>query len=171
MNTWKIILATVVIFVAGVISGGLLVSYCDRVASPALRRLSAADNPLADSRRIPVEFAPFPTVRQNRSPLLRKDFLNQLNKELSLTPEQRERIEKLISQGQERTRDVWRAEMMVIRQKIRAELTPEQQTRFQALLKQRPAERRRLAAPDRATTNSIEPAISSNSAVSAEPYP
>ena len=31
MNTWKVILATLVIFIAGVVTGGLLVSYSDRV--------------------------------------------------------------------------------------------------------------------------------------------
>ena len=32
MNTWKIILATLVIFVAGVLTGGLLVSYTDHTS-------------------------------------------------------------------------------------------------------------------------------------------
>ena len=30
MNTWKVILATLVIFIAGVLTGGLLVGYSDR---------------------------------------------------------------------------------------------------------------------------------------------
>ena len=32
MNTWKVILATLVIFITGVVTGGLLVSYADRAS-------------------------------------------------------------------------------------------------------------------------------------------
>lgn len=37
MNSWKIILATVVIFGCGVVTGGLLVNYVER-AHPEIRR-------------------------------------------------------------------------------------------------------------------------------------
>jgi len=80
------------------------------------------------------------------------EFLNRVQRELNLTPVQRERIEKIISEGQVRTKELWepvakqmRQEMQQVRERIRAELNPEQRLRFEELLKQRPP--RRLVEP------------------------
>jgi len=50
VNIWKVILATLVIFITGVVTGGLLVSYTDR-ASLKNRRLFSRENvhPAANS--------------------------------------------------------------------------------------------------------------------------
>jgi hypothetical protein len=168
VNNWKVIWATLVIFGAGVITGGLLVGYSDRAAQRVARR-SVADHP-APPPRASAGRESGPNAREMAvPPALRKEFLDRLNRELSLSPEQRERIETIIRQGQEHTRDLWRVEMMATRQKIRAALTPEQQTRFQELLKQRAADQRNLSARDRVSTNSPEPTISSNAAAGAKP--
>jgi Spy/CpxP family protein refolding chaperone len=66
-----------------------------------------------------------------------------LNAALQLTPDQREKIGKIIANGQERNRDLWklvspqfREVMQDVRQHIRAVLTPEQRKQFEELMKQ-----------------------------------
>lgn len=164
MNTWKVILATLVIFGAGVITGGLLVSYSDRVLHPASPKPPARPIPPGPAGR------PIPGVAPNRLPApmpvpLRKAFVDQLERELSLSAAQRERIEAIISSGQERTRQAWqvieprmRRELTDTRARIRTELTPDQQVRFEELMRQR-TQRRPVPAPGRPgeglpTTNS-----------------
>jgi hypothetical protein len=147
VNTWKVILATLVIFGAGVITGGLLVTYSDNV----MRRSHRAAVPDKEKRAA----SPAPNAaRDLRVPLppnilLRKDFLERLDHELKLNSEQRERIEKIIGEGQERIHE----ELAETRGKIRAELKPGQQDLFTELLKRRP-----IPARDHALTNTPAPA-------------
>jgi Spy/CpxP family protein refolding chaperone len=75
---------------------------------------------------------------------LKKDFIDRLDRELKLKPEQRQRIEKIITEGQECTKKIWQQvepdmhkTLVDTRAKIRAELSAEQQVRFEELLKQR----------------------------------
>lgn len=140
-NTWKIVLATVVIFGAGVITGGMLVSYSNHAKPVRVRRPNELSVPLWPNPR---------GVIQGRAPELqsalaqqRADFVLGVARELDLTPEQRSRIERIVREGQERTRAIWqkaapelRREMEEVRESIRAELTPEQRARFEKLLKQ-----------------------------------
>ncbi|MFO1476645.1 MAG: hypothetical protein U1F98_08345 [Verrucomicrobiota bacterium] len=162
-SPWKVVLATLVIFGSGVLTGGLLVNYVERSGAPA------AVHPLEISAVVPTDAVPVlanpvGTNRDLRMPaaagvLFRKDFLNRLSRELKLNPEQRDHIEKLIGEGQDRTRELWRVEWVETRAKIRRELTPDQQTRFEDLLKPRPPRH----TPGREHgTNSVAPAISSN---------
>lgn len=133
MNSWKVILATIVIFGAGVITGGLLV---DHVKHPAAYRphLSASPAPVAETGEMPGPLRP---------QMLNKQFVGQLNDELQLTKEQREQIQKIISQGQQSTHDLWKLvgpQFQLIfrdtRQQIRNVLTPEQRKQFEILMKQ-----------------------------------
>ena len=163
MNTWKVILATLVIFGAGVITGGLLVGYSERAARLVPRKPAPAEpQPQRETGGGPNTGA----ARENRQPqppniLLRKDLVDRLNRELKLNPEQRERIDKIVTEGQDRTRDLWRVEWNETRQRIRKELLPEQQTRFEELFKPRSRDQRRIpAAPDRLPTNSPPAAAS-----------
>ena len=140
MNTWKVILATLVIFGAGVVTGGLLVVYSNDVAHRA--------DPLAQPEG-PKRVAQLPPGpgRENRLPvaqhfLLRKEFLKRLDEELKLTPAQREHIEKIMDEGQQRIQEYSRqidpqvrGELAATRERIRAELTPVQQTVYADLLK------------------------------------
>ncbi len=114
MNTWKVILATVVIFSAGVFTGGLLVK---QTSKPE----------------------PLPSPQFGRIEMLRR-----LSRPLSLTPEQNEQLDTIMRESQERTKVFWellepelRGEFRKTREEIREVLTPEQRKRFDDLLKQR----------------------------------
>jgi Spy/CpxP family protein refolding chaperone len=140
VNYWKVILATVVIFGAGVLTGGLLVHYVDHLSlenshgSPFY-----SVNHLAANHTQPRP-QDFPMPRFPRE--MAKQFVQQLNDTLKLTPEQRGKIEQIIADGQERNREIWtnvapkmRAVIQEVNQQIRAELTPEQLKPFEELLK------------------------------------
>ena len=133
MNSWKVILATIVIFGAGVITGGLLV---DHVKRPAYNHPPHPPAPPA-----PQEQGDMPG--QLRAQILSKQFVGQLNDELQLTKDQREQIQKIISQGQQNTHDLWKLvgpQFQLVwrdtRQQIRNVLTPEQRKQFEILMKQ-----------------------------------
>lgn len=121
MNYWKVILATMVIFAAGVLTGGVLAW-----------RLEQA-NFMRRSHR----------VNQLTSPgSWRFEFLRRAQRELDLSPEQRQLVDKILKQSQERTRAIMepvspqiRAEMLRTKNEFRKILTPEQQQRFDELLK------------------------------------
>jgi hypothetical protein len=151
VNTWKVILATLVIFAAGVVTGGLLVSHADRVK---LRPRSNWRPLQAETAPRPIEpNSPRETVRPLGVPaavpqFLRKEFLERLDREVDLTAEQRERIEQVVREGQERNRQFWervspelRKEIAEARRQIQAVLRPEQRARFDELMKQRPQRR------------------------------
>jgi len=130
MNSWKVILATVVVFAAGVLTGGLLVNYVVDHAHPRSqtggRGQSHPGEPL-----------------QPRAPeMLRKEFIEHLDDTLKLTPAQHAAIQKIFAEGQEQNRQIWtnvaprlRQEMEQIHQRIRAELNPDQQKRFEKMVK------------------------------------
>jgi len=152
VNTWKVILATLVIFAAGVVTGGLLVSYANNAQ---LRPWQNASPRQAEPPRRPIE--PGATVREPTRPaslpaavpqFLRKEFLAKLDREVNLTSEQRERIEQIIREGQDRNRQIWdrvspdlRKEIADSRRQIQAVLRPDQRARFDELMKQRPQRR------------------------------
>jgi len=127
VNSWKIILATVVIFGAGVMAGGLLVNYVDHAHSGNHHPPGNHDSDL-----------PMP-----HGDMLGRQFLSQLDDVLHLTPEQHRAIEKIIADGQEHNHDLWkfvspqfRAVMQDVHQKIREQLNPDQRKQFEKLLKQ-----------------------------------
>jgi Spy/CpxP family protein refolding chaperone len=156
VNTWKVILATLVIFGTGVVTGGLLVVYSNTAAHHA-EKTTEAEGPKRNPPPVPGPGA----ARDPRLPvaqhfLLRKEFLTRLDEELKLTPDQRERIEKIMGEGQQRIQEFSqqidpqiRAELAATRERIRAELTPGQQTLYVDLLKRRPN------TPPRGPTNTI----------------
>jgi hypothetical protein len=134
VNSWKIILATIVIFGAGVITGGLLV---DHVKHPAYYRPQHPPAPQTP----PSEMGDMPAPL--RAQMLNKQFVGQLDDELQLTKEQREQIQKIIAQGQQSTRDLWKLvgpQFNLIsrdtRQQIRDVLTSEQRKQFEILMRQ-----------------------------------
>jgi hypothetical protein len=134
VNSWKIILATIVIFGAGVITGGLLVNH---VKHPAYVRPPHPTTPPAP----PSEMGDMPAPM--RAQMLNKQFVGQLDDELQLTKDQREQIQKIIAQGQQSARDLWKLvgpQFQIIsrdtRQQIREVLTPEQRKQFEILVKQ-----------------------------------
>lgn len=131
MNSWKVILATVVIFGAGVVTGGLLVNYVQH-GRPELRHNSG------DQHREAAHELPLPHAE-----IMNKQFIQQLDDALHLTPDQRKAIEKILADGQQRNRELWklvspqmRMVIQDVNQRIRSKLTPEQQKQFAKLMKQ-----------------------------------
>jgi len=138
VNTWKVILATMVIFGTGVVTGGLLVRHSE------LHRFR------------PPRVAGLPRPAQPSSPGgSRIELLRRVGRELNLTPEQRERVDKIISASQERAKKIMepvtpkmREEVQRTKDELREVLTPEQRMRFDELLKQqRPHEQHRPVPP------------------------
>jgi Spy/CpxP family protein refolding chaperone len=123
---WQVILATLVIFGAGMVAGGLLVKRTETAQVPP-------SQPPGPSSSSPAPW------RHDRM-----DFMGRIEKQLDLTPEQQERVHDIMQQSQERTRPVWelmgpilREELENVRNEIRAELTPEQQRKYHNPLKAR----------------------------------
>ena len=142
-----------VIFGAGVVTGRLLVQHATRV------------NDRRGPLRIPGALRP----GQPTSPagIARFDFLRRMERELDLTPEQREPAEKVLKEGQERMRKLndtieprRRQELRRTMDEFRHVLTPEQLARFDQLLKQaqqqRQREQRKQTAPrEPGATNTV----------------
>lgn len=129
MNTWKVILATLVIFVAGLVTGAMVVWHSSRLFLPAQQR-------------------PFNPNRTNAAPSaggMRLEFLRRMQRDLDLSPEQHQQIDKIIKESQERTRKIMEPvvpqlheELQRTKEAFRQVLTPQQQERFDQLLKHQP---------------------------------
>jgi Spy/CpxP family protein refolding chaperone len=127
VSPWKVILATMVIFACGVITGAMLT-----------RTMVPRTEPAA------LAVLPAPT-RASAPPMLqmqRANFLKVMDKQLDLSAEQREQIGKIMKASQERTQPLWNqiapqmnAELKNVREEIRGVLTPEQRKKFVELLK------------------------------------
>lgn len=150
MNIWKVILATLVIFITGVVTGGLLVGFAERAArAPHANRQRGeghtANNPTPGTspQREPGR-GPNPANLPNRLRAgINLEFLEKLDSEVHLTAGQRERIEEIVADGQLRNKRIWdnvapdiRRENMETQRRIREALTPDQLTRFEELMKQ-----------------------------------
>jgi len=138
VNTWKIIFATIVIFGAGVITGALL--------SQRARPAKTADAP--------------PAARPGSQPQsasaggMRLEFLRRIQGDLNLTEEQRERIDKILKDGQERARRIIHDEVHQIKEEFRQALTPAQQAHFDELVRQQQQSREQHRSPASHSTNS-----------------
>jgi len=114
VNAWKVILATVVIFGAGVFTGGMLVKITNK-----------------------PEMRPAPMV-------FRLEMIRRLTRELDLAPGQRARIERSLSESAERVKILgslidpeMREEFKKVHEEIRDVLTPRQRRRFEELQRER----------------------------------
>lgn len=122
------------IFGTGVVTGGLLVRYVDQTSAHHPKRAQEA------------------RPSQSWSPgSMRLDFLRRVGAELDLTPEQRESVDKILKDSQERTHKLMepvapklREEFQRAKEEFRAVLTPEQLKRFDEINRQqqRPREQR-----------------------------
>ena len=98
---------------------------------------------------------------------MRIDFLRRMERDLDLAPEQREPIDKILKEGQERTKKLMetveprrREEFKKTIEEFRAVLRPEQQKRFDDLVKQqqqRARELRKAAQPKEHSPQSAPP--------------
>ena len=128
MNTWKAILAALVIFGAGFVTGNVL-------------------NRITEQSKVVTTNPPHNTTRTNQTlpldQLRRLELMGRVQKDLDLSPDQRARIEKIIGDGQERIRDLWdqvapdiHDEYEDVKKKFCDALTPDQKKRFEDLMKQ-----------------------------------
>jgi len=148
MNSWKIILAAVVIFGAGVMTGGLLVNNVVQPHPKDIQRPPGELNPHPQANTRDHE-QPGPQDLPKRRPpeMLGKKFVQDLDKTLHLTPEQRAAIARIVADGQEHNHEIWtnvapqfHKVLQDVRLQIREQLTPEQRKQFEELLKRfRPA--------------------------------
>jgi hypothetical protein len=156
VNDWKVIptiaLTTVLIFGAGVFTGGFLVnSFKPAHNNNAAKKVQHAENPAATNSAT----ASPPKPSNARVPeILNKGFLQRLDDELHLTPEQHEAVQKIINDGQNEMRKV----VQDSRLEIRDVLSPDQQKQFDDLVK-RPFKKSLFS------TNA--PAVSTNAATNA----
>jgi hypothetical protein len=123
VKIWKVILATVVIFAAGMFAGVV-----------AGRKTKALPPP-------PIESIPQISAQQR--------LYAHLKKELQLTTDQSNRIDKIFAEGNERVKLIWdllnpelRKERQEVYDNVRAALTPEQREKFEKLVKERPPMRK-----------------------------
>ena len=119
-----------------------------------------AGPPHAANANRPAQQAPSPGG-------LRFDLLRRMQSELGLTSEQKDRIDAILRQGQERTRKIMEPVRPQLQEEVRKAkaafrdaLTPEQQARFDALLKQEqhPRENRRPQPAENAPNGTNSPA-------------
>jgi Spy/CpxP family protein refolding chaperone len=132
VNPWKVILATMVIFACGVITGSLVTR---NWSGPVLVAVAPSPTPTNLTPSLP----PFG--------IQRPEFLRRLDKQLDLTPDQRAKIEDIIKSSHDRTQLLWQQvapqmneELKRVREEIRLALTPEQRKRWAELNKRRKPE-------------------------------
>ena len=143
MNSWKIILAIVVIFGAGVLTGGLLVNYAEPPQAKEVQLPPGEGNPHPQANgRSHDQSRPQDLSRPRPPEMLGKQFVQQLDKALHLTPEQHATIAKIVADGQERNHEIWtnvapqmHKVLQDVRQQIREQLTPDQTKKFEELVK------------------------------------
>jgi hypothetical protein len=134
VNSWKVILATLVIFGAGVVTGGLLVNYAIRSNGGINPATGIA---AANQQQRPAQM-PALTPWQLRN----RDLVHKMDRALDLTPEQRDHITKIIADSQDRTKALWKPiapqmnrELQRVHAQIRDELTPDQQKKFDEIMR------------------------------------
>ena len=127
MSPWKIILATLAIFLTGLITGVVIV---ERVAV----------KPVGTNRVVRV-MTNEPSLQPG---WLREEFVRRLDSELDLTPDQHRKVMSIVRESQERTKLLYsliaedvREEMRQTQDAIRKEITPEQAQKFDDMLKRR----------------------------------
>jgi uncharacterized membrane protein len=117
VKIWKVILATIVIFAAGALAGGMFVK--------------------SRTPQLVVATPPIPPI------LAQQRFQARLKKELGLEGDQTNRIDKIFAESNARIDIIWKLlgpemqkELREVHDNIRAELTPAQREKFEQLLKQ-----------------------------------
>jgi hypothetical protein len=125
VNYWKVIVATVVIFGAGVFTGGLLVNCIHQswVRNAAAHHPSppTATNTTASATNVGIRL---PEV-------LSKPFLPKLDNLIHLSSDQHKAIEKIIAEAQGQMKKM----IMDTQTNIRTQLTPEQRAQFDEVMK------------------------------------
>lgn len=123
MNPWKVILATMVIYACGVITGAVL-------TGAMLKRARPAPSAVSTRARNPSEAV----LQMQRV----------LDRQFDLSAGQREEIANILKASQERTKPLWDKiapemtdEVKKVHEEIRGVLTPEQWRKFMELMKRK----------------------------------
>ncbi len=145
MNAWNLILATVVIFGTGVITGGLLVDHVEQPHAKASHHAAPVGVPVAapaSTNRPPVPRST-DLFNLHQPEILSQDFVQKLDDQLQFAPAQRDAIHKIIADGQCQNQALWtnwvgqsKQVLGEIRQHIREQLNPDQRKQFETILKQ-----------------------------------
>lgn len=135
MREWKIVVAALVIFGAGVVTGGLTVRLARSVSFRQPMVVGPVQEPMGGSG-----------LRAPKSNLLMRheaqmrDLMRRMDQRLDLTPQQRSRIEGLVADAQRRMQQILsetaprtREEIRELHHRIRSELTLEQRREYDRL--------------------------------------
>jgi hypothetical protein len=156
VNSWKVILATVVIFGAGVFTGGLLVNYVNHSHRNNHRpQTNVEAHPPVEAHDPQSHTNNLASLPHPRPPeILGDKFIQQLDDALQLTPDEHASIQKIIADGQERNHAIWtnnsaqmREVIQDVRHRVREQLTSEQQKQFEDLMKRVPRRQNSTNAP------------------------
>ena len=168
MKIWKVILATLVIFSAGVLAGARLVemrhAHFPRQPGQSVQPDGKCCGKTGRPDSTVAYPAPHGTNRDTRLAIplgirlpgrnVNKEFLERLDQDLNLAPDQRKQIEKILEESQKQNREIWkqiepaiREEMKKSREEIRLALTPEQAARFEELMKRPKRSSRKASRP------------------------
>ena len=144
-----------VIFGTGVVTGGLLVHHAERGRDRHPQRIGGMVR----------------SAQPLSAGVIRIEFLRRVERELELTPAQREPIDRILREGQERTKKIMdtveprrREEFKKTIEEFRAVLTPAQRKRLDTLMKQqqqRAREQRKALPPQEHLLPSPPPATNS----------
>jgi hypothetical protein len=167
VNLWRVILSTLAIFTAGIFTGAIV----NNLGRPDqehphrfLQRIPGGKKPASvpatkvkfQTNRPPANLK-MPYISRPPGRGLGKEFVDRLDRELQLTPEQHQQLVTILTESQERTKNIWekispelREEMRLSREKMRAVFTPEQAQRFDALMNPAPK-----PAKDAPATNAV----------------
>jgi uncharacterized membrane protein len=139
VNDWKVIptivLTTVLIFGAGVFTGGMLVDYVKQnhprmaLRQPNPPPPSPATNGPIIADGASTNLTPAKPVRPPE--ILGKDFLQRLDTDLHLTKDEHDAVQKIINDGQNQMRKT----LQDARLEIREVLTPAQRDQFDEIMK------------------------------------
>ncbi len=126
MINWTAILAAILIFLAGTVTGGLAVRLYDLHTRPR----------------------PSPDLAARPGWTQRMELLHRLDNQLALEPDQRTRIEQTLRESQERLLRIWdrfnpeaRAELVQSGERIKTILTPSQREKYERLSRTRTSRR------------------------------
>ncbi len=131
MTQWKVVLAALVIFASGVVTGGLTV----RVSRQFNLRQAVAQRGPQNQRSAPL---PGNLVLRHEAQV--RDLMRRMEDTLELRAEQRNRIQNVVADSQRRMQNIFqemaprtREEVRALHSRIRMELQPGQQREFDRL--------------------------------------
>ncbi|MBI3878852.1 MAG: hypothetical protein HY301_02155 [Verrucomicrobia bacterium] len=129
MKEWKVIVATLVIFGAGVVTGGILVHLTTPQKPPRAKAGNSGGSPVLN----PKELRGVGTEQ-------RREYLARLTRQLELTPEQSAKIDKTLHESQQHNKVIFDTirpklddETHKVREQVRAVLNDDQRKKFDEL--------------------------------------